>query len=79
MLIAGSALTGYAIEANDGRIGTVKTLLFDDMTWKIRWLVVDTGHWLKGRQALVHPSALGSADHRLRQSIPATGGSALTC
>ena len=42
MLIAGSALKGYAIEASDGRIGTVKTFLFDDTTWKIRWLVIDT-------------------------------------
>jgi hypothetical protein len=66
MLIAGSALTGYAIEANDGRIGMVKTLLFNDRTWKIRWLVIDTGHWLTGRQVLIHPSAIGSADHKLR-------------
>ncbi len=67
MLVAGSALEGYAIEANDGRIGTVGTLLFDDTTWKIRWLVVDTGSWLTGRQVLIHPSAIGAADHRLRQ------------
>lgn len=65
MLVAGSALKGYAIEANDGRIGTVRTFLFDDTTWKIRWLVIDTGHWLTDRQVLVHPSAIGSADHKL--------------
>jgi hypothetical protein len=69
MLIAGSALTGCAIEANDGRIETVKTLLFDDTTWKIRWLVIDAGHWLTGRQVLVHPSAIGTANHRL-QHLP---------
>jgi hypothetical protein len=63
MLIAGSALKGYAIEASDGEIGTVKTLLFDDTTWKIRWLVVDTGNWLSGRRVLVHPSAVGTPDH----------------
>jgi hypothetical protein len=44
MLIAGSALTRYEIEATDGRLGTVKTFLFDDKTWNIRWLVVETGH-----------------------------------
>jgi hypothetical protein len=66
MLIAGSALKGYAIEASDGHIGTVKTLLFDDTTWKIRWLVVDTGNWLSGRQVLVHPSAVGTPDHEGR-------------
>jgi hypothetical protein len=63
MLIVGSALKGYAIEATDGRIGTVKTFLFDDTTWKIRWLVIDTGHWLTDRQVLVHPSAIGQPDH----------------
>jgi hypothetical protein len=63
MLIAGSALKGYAIEASDGGIGTVKTFLFDDQTWKIRWLVIDTGGWLSGRLVLVHPSAVGTPDH----------------
>jgi hypothetical protein len=68
MLIAGSALKGYEIEASDGRIGTVKTFLFDDTTWKIRWLVIDTGHWLSRRQVLVHPSAIVAPDHE-RQSL----------
>jgi hypothetical protein len=71
MLQVGSALQGYAIEASDGRIGTVSDFLFDDRTWKVRWLVVDTGTWLTGRKALVHPyrtsrlraaGALGIAD-----------------
>lgn len=66
MLIAGSALKGYAIEADDGRIGTVDTLLFDDTTWKIRWLAIDTGGWLTGRTVLVHPSAIRASDHRRR-------------
>jgi hypothetical protein len=34
MLIVGSALKGYAIQASNGRIGTVKILLFDDMSWR---------------------------------------------
>lgn len=69
MLIAGSALKGYAIEASDGAIGTVENLLFDDTTWKIRWLVVDTGHWLPGRRVLIHPSAIEIPD-RERQRLP---------
>ena len=32
MLLAVSALKGYAIEATDGPLGTVKDLLFDDAT-----------------------------------------------
>jgi len=63
MLLVGSALKGYAIEATDGRIGSVNDLLFDDTTWKVRWVVVDTGNWLPGRKVLLHPSAVQRADH----------------
>ena len=67
MLQVGSALKGYAIEASDGRIGTVSDFLFDDITWKVRWLVVDTGAWLTGRKVLIHPSAIGQANYRQRE------------
>ena len=58
MLEAISALKGFAIEATDGRMGTVVDFLFDDASWKVRWLVVDCGSWLKGRKVLIHPSAV---------------------
>jgi hypothetical protein len=58
MLFAVSGLEGCPIEASDGRIGAVKDFLFDDRSWKIRWMVVDTGGWLPGRKVLVHPSAI---------------------
>ena len=63
MLIAASAVTGYTIQTLDGPAGHVKDLLFDDTTWKIRWLVVDTGHWLSSRRLLLHPSAITDIDH----------------
>lgn len=68
MLFAESALNGYAIEAIDGRLGNVRDMLFDDRTWKMRWLVVDTGDWLSGRKVLIHPSAILNADHE-RQAL----------
>jgi sporulation protein YlmC with PRC-barrel domain len=61
MLHVISALKGFAIEATDGRIGTVVDFLFDDGSWKIRWLVVDCGSWLEGRKVLIHPSAISYA------------------
>jgi sporulation protein YlmC with PRC-barrel domain len=67
MLRVASALMGYAVMASDGAIGTVRDLLFDDRTWKLSWLVVDTGGWLTGRKVLVHPSAVGSPDDTQRQ------------
>lgn len=50
MMLVGSALKGFGIQGSDGEIGTVSDFLIDDRTWKIRWMVVDTGGWLAGRK-----------------------------
>jgi sporulation protein YlmC with PRC-barrel domain len=62
MLWNSSAIEGYTIAASDGDLGTISDLLFDDATWRIRWLVVDTGNWLPGRKVLLPPSVLGQLD-----------------
>jgi hypothetical protein len=62
MLWNASAINGYAIAASDGEIGTVSDFLFDDTNWSVRWLVVDTGHWLSGRKVLLPPSVVGQVD-----------------
>ncbi len=62
MLRNASAIKGYAIAANDGQLGTVSDFLFDDVSWLVRWLVVDTGNWLLGRKVLLPPSVLGQLD-----------------
>jgi len=67
MLWSASSVKGYAIEASDGQLGTVRDVLFDDQTWKTRWLVVHTGLWLLGRDVLLPLSALGTPDQTLRQ------------
>jgi uncharacterized protein YrrD len=66
MLLAASALQGYHIWASDGMIGTVRDVLFDDRSWKIRWLVVDTGDWLSGRKVLLAPTFCGTIDIQAR-------------
>jgi hypothetical protein len=62
MLRNASAISGYAIVASDGQIGAVSDVLFDDVSWLARWLVVDTGNWLSGRKVLLPPSVLGRLD-----------------
>lgn len=52
------SLIGYTIGAIDGEIGTVKEFYFDDVTWTIRYLIVETGTWLSGRKVLVATEAL---------------------
>ncbi|MDR3440546.1 PRC-barrel domain-containing protein [Telmatospirillum sp.] len=71
MLLVVSTLKDYTLVANDGVVGTISDFLFDDETWKIRWLVVDTGTWLPGRKVLLHPSAIGQADVQ-RHELPVT-------
>jgi uncharacterized protein YrrD len=58
-----SELAGYAVGATDGPIGSIVDYLFDDATWRVRWLVADTGSWLFGRHVLLPPSILGHVNH----------------
>jgi hypothetical protein len=67
MLWDASATHGYSIDASDGSLGTVNDFLFSDGSWRIRWLVVDTGNWLSGRKVLLHPSVLGQPDAARRR------------
>jgi hypothetical protein len=59
MLNKASAIQGCKIEARDGHVGTVTDLLFDDASWTVRWLVVETGAWLENRPVLLPIMALG--------------------
>jgi hypothetical protein len=53
-----SKLTGFAIRAKDGQAGTLEQFYFDDESWTDRYLVVNAGDWLTGRQVLVSPIAV---------------------
>ena len=55
-------LQGSPLRATDGEIGTVDQFYFDDETWAIRYLVVNTGSWLMGRRVLISPIAVGKTD-----------------
>jgi len=52
-------LEGYPIEATNGAIGQVTDFLFDDESWVVRYLVVQTGEWLSNRSVLISPIAIG--------------------
>ena len=60
-------LRDFALRALDGEIGKVDQFYFDDETWAIRYLVVNTGSWLSGRQVLISPFALGQTDWESKQ------------
>lgn len=66
MLRSANDLIGYRIRATDGALGKLKDVLFDDASWKVRYLHVDTGGWLTGRQVLLSPESVIEADWRHR-------------
>src|SRR5271165_1457053 len=55
-------LKGLVIQATDGELGTVDQLYFDDEGWALRYLTVDTGGWLGGRQVLISPWSILKTD-----------------
>jgi hypothetical protein len=62
MLRNASDLKGFAIRATDGDIGAVEDIYFEDETWTVRYLTVDTGGWLGGRVVLISPILIRQAD-----------------
>ena len=50
MLRDASELQGLIIRATDGELGTAQEFYFDDESWAIRYVVVETGGWLNGRK-----------------------------
>lgn len=60
MLHSVKALDGFPIAAVDGELGRVKDIYFDDATWTIRFLEVDTGGWLTGRRVLISPISIAA-------------------
>ncbi len=62
MLRNAKDLHGFTIRATDGELGTVDELYFDDESWVIRYLTIETGGWLGGRPVLISPFSVVQAD-----------------
>jgi hypothetical protein len=62
MLTKTSLLKGFVIRATDGELGTVEQFLFDDDTWCVRYLTIETGGWLGGRKVLISPISVIHTD-----------------
>ncbi len=61
MLQRAQTLYGCTVQAVDGDAGHVTDLYFDDQDWIVRYLVVDTGGWLSGREVLISPLAVAES------------------
>jgi hypothetical protein len=62
MLMNATHLKGLVIRATDGELGSVDEFYFDDETWAIRYLIVETGGWLGGRRVLISPFSVTQTD-----------------
>lgn len=67
MLINSKQLKGFSVRAEDGELGSVEQLYFDDDTWGVRYLILETGGWLGGRSVLISPISILNADWQARQ------------
>jgi hypothetical protein len=53
-----NALTKAKIKSVDLAFGDIRDLYFDDVSWMLRYFVVDVGTWLEGRHVLISPESL---------------------
>ena len=58
MLHLARKVTGAAVRATDGDIGTLEDFYFEESRWTIRYLLVDTGKWLSGKRVLISPMSV---------------------
>ncbi len=63
MLHPTSSLKGFHLVASDAQsIGHLTDVYFDSHEWVVRYLVVNTGSWLLGKEVLISPQSLDSID-----------------
>jgi len=61
MLWDASTIIGCTLLGRDGESGTVSDLLFDDASWRLRWIVMDKPCWYR-REVLLPVTAIRQAD-----------------
>jgi hypothetical protein len=61
MLLSTKEILGFKIRATNGDIGEVADFLVDDQ-FKLRYLVIDTGGWLSGKQVMLSTAWISQVD-----------------
>ena len=60
-----SEVRGNDIHATDDAIGEVYDFIIDDSTWKINYLIVDTGNWIPGKKVIISPRWINKIDWKM--------------
>jgi sporulation protein YlmC with PRC-barrel domain len=71
MLWSTEQLSSLEPLAQDGEIGKVQDLYFDDQHWVVRHVVVRAGGWFNGRDVLISPHAVTGIDPERRHLMVA--------
>jgi uncharacterized protein YrrD len=58
------AIIGYHIKATDGEVGHVESLLINEDTWAVQYLVVNTSNWWMGHRVLIAPEWIDAVSWR---------------
>ena len=66
-LRSSSEVTGYRLSAEDGDVGHVEDFIFDEQSWALRYLEIDTRNWLPGRHVLISPAWVEEVDWATQQ------------
>ena len=72
-----NAVMGYHLLASDGEIGHIAGFLLDEVTWAIRYLVVDTSNWWIGNKVLIAPSWISGVHWSSETATVALGRAAI--
>lgn len=62
MLRSMKELCDYTVEAAEGKIGEIEDCYFDDDSWLIRYLVINTRNWLPRPRVFLTPTVLEQPD-----------------
>lgn len=69
MLRRANKMQGFNVVGQDDKVGTIHDFFFDDQSWTVRYVVVDTGPWLVGRRVLVSPAAFTEIDWQMERIL----------
>ncbi len=69
MIRSAKHLLGFWVDAQDGSIGKVARVFFDDEKWAVRYLVVHTDGWLHGRNVLISPISIKAIDWKSKSIV----------
>jgi uncharacterized protein YrrD len=53
---------GYRLATTEDSVGHVEDLIFDGVTWAMRYLLVDTRNWFPGRHVVIPPGWITGVD-----------------